>query len=178
MTSGQISYDLRRLRIHGLIQCVPHSFHYQVPADLRRDLPFPFRNLGSKCALGQDKHEKPGITYSLGKMSSPAASATHVDVVQIDRKPLFALRTHKLVSLRLASWRARTRCSPGPHNGNLCRRACMREIPIRPCVARSVAIVNLTARTSREGSNRRHPPCHLIRATDTDVPYAGQHAMA
>jgi hypothetical protein len=30
MTSGQISYDLRRLRIHGLIQRIPHSFRYQV----------------------------------------------------------------------------------------------------------------------------------------------------
>jgi hypothetical protein len=30
MTSGQISYDLRRLRIHGLIQRIPHTFRYQV----------------------------------------------------------------------------------------------------------------------------------------------------
>jgi hypothetical protein len=30
MTSGQITYDLRRLRIHGLIQRIPHSFRYQV----------------------------------------------------------------------------------------------------------------------------------------------------
>jgi hypothetical protein len=30
MTSGQISYDLRRLRIHGLIQRLPGSFRYQV----------------------------------------------------------------------------------------------------------------------------------------------------
>src|SRR5580693_2850786 len=30
MTSGQISYDLRRLRIHGLIRRIPHSFRYQV----------------------------------------------------------------------------------------------------------------------------------------------------
>jgi hypothetical protein len=30
MTSWQISYDLRRLRIHGLIQRIPHSFRYQV----------------------------------------------------------------------------------------------------------------------------------------------------
>jgi hypothetical protein len=29
MTSGQITYDLRRLRIHGLIQRIPHSFRYQ-----------------------------------------------------------------------------------------------------------------------------------------------------
>jgi hypothetical protein len=30
MTSGQISYDPRRLRIHGLIQPIPHTFRYQV----------------------------------------------------------------------------------------------------------------------------------------------------
>jgi len=30
MTSGQITYDLRRLRIHGLIQRIPHSFRYRV----------------------------------------------------------------------------------------------------------------------------------------------------
>ncbi|HET9966905.1 MAG TPA: hypothetical protein VFQ68_01640 [Streptosporangiaceae bacterium] len=30
MTSGQLSYDLRRLRIHGLIHRIPHSFRYQV----------------------------------------------------------------------------------------------------------------------------------------------------
>ena len=30
MTSGQLSYDLRRLRVHGLIQRIPHSFRYQV----------------------------------------------------------------------------------------------------------------------------------------------------
>jgi len=30
MTSGQISYDLRRLRIHGLIQRIPGTFRYQV----------------------------------------------------------------------------------------------------------------------------------------------------
>jgi len=29
MTSGQITYDLRRLRIHGLIQRIPRSFRYQ-----------------------------------------------------------------------------------------------------------------------------------------------------
>ena len=39
MTSGQITYDLRRLRIHGLIQRIPHSFRYQItPAGLRQAL--------------------------------------------------------------------------------------------------------------------------------------------
>ena len=39
MTSGQLTYDLRRLRIHGLIERIPHSFRYQVtPAGLRQAL--------------------------------------------------------------------------------------------------------------------------------------------
>jgi hypothetical protein len=37
MTSGQISYDLRRLRIHGLIQRIPGTFRYQVtPTGIRQ----------------------------------------------------------------------------------------------------------------------------------------------
>jgi hypothetical protein len=37
MTSGQITYDLRQLRIHGLIQRIPHTFRYQVtPAGIRQ----------------------------------------------------------------------------------------------------------------------------------------------
>jgi hypothetical protein len=37
MTSGQLTYDLRRLRIHGLIQRIPHTFRYQVtPAGIRQ----------------------------------------------------------------------------------------------------------------------------------------------
>ena len=30
MTSGQITYDLRRLRTHGLITRIPHTHRYQV----------------------------------------------------------------------------------------------------------------------------------------------------
>jgi hypothetical protein len=37
MTSGQISYDLRRLRIHGLIERIPGTFRYQLtPAGIRQ----------------------------------------------------------------------------------------------------------------------------------------------
>jgi hypothetical protein len=32
MTSGQLSYDLRRLRIHGLIERIPGTFRYQLTA--------------------------------------------------------------------------------------------------------------------------------------------------
>ena len=39
MTSGQISYDLRRLRAHGIIERIPHSHSYQVtPAGLTHAL--------------------------------------------------------------------------------------------------------------------------------------------
>ena len=30
ITSGQMSYDLRRLRMHGLIPRIPHTHRYQV----------------------------------------------------------------------------------------------------------------------------------------------------
>jgi hypothetical protein len=33
MTGGQISYDLRRLRAHQIIERIPHSRSYQVTAD-------------------------------------------------------------------------------------------------------------------------------------------------
>ena len=33
MTGGQISYDLRRLRAHQLIERIPHSRNYQVTDD-------------------------------------------------------------------------------------------------------------------------------------------------
>ena len=37
MTSGQITYDLRRLRIHGLTQRIPGTFRYQVtPPGIRQ----------------------------------------------------------------------------------------------------------------------------------------------
>jgi hypothetical protein len=33
MSGGQISYDLRRLRAHQIIQRIPHSRNYQLTAD-------------------------------------------------------------------------------------------------------------------------------------------------
>ena len=40
MTSGQITYDLRRLRLHGLIERIPHTFRYQVTATGLRSATF------------------------------------------------------------------------------------------------------------------------------------------
>jgi hypothetical protein len=33
MSGGQISYDLRRLRVHQIIERIPHSRSYQVTED-------------------------------------------------------------------------------------------------------------------------------------------------
>jgi hypothetical protein len=41
MTSGQITYDLRRLRLNGLIERIPHTFRYQVTAAGMRSAPVP-----------------------------------------------------------------------------------------------------------------------------------------
>jgi hypothetical protein len=40
MTSGQITYDLRRLRLHGLIERIPHTFRYHVTATGLRSATF------------------------------------------------------------------------------------------------------------------------------------------
>src|SRR6266536_3215655 len=40
MTSGQITYDLRRLRLHGLIERIPHTFRYQVTDNGMRSAQF------------------------------------------------------------------------------------------------------------------------------------------
>ena len=40
MTSGQLSYDLRRLRYHGFIQRIPGTRRYQVTATGLRDALF------------------------------------------------------------------------------------------------------------------------------------------
>ena len=32
MSSGQMTYDLRRLRLHGLIERIPATYRYQVTA--------------------------------------------------------------------------------------------------------------------------------------------------
>jgi len=31
MTSGQITYDLRRLRAHGIIERIPHTHRHNIP---------------------------------------------------------------------------------------------------------------------------------------------------
>jgi len=40
MTSGQMSYDLRRLRLHGIIERIPGSHRYQLTPDGRRHAMF------------------------------------------------------------------------------------------------------------------------------------------
>jgi len=48
MTSGQITYDLRRLRLHGLIVRIPGTFRYQVTDTGIRSAQFLTRVLGRR----------------------------------------------------------------------------------------------------------------------------------
>ena len=50
MTSGQITYDLRRLRLHGLIARIPHSHRYQVTDPGLRTALFLTRAHTGSCA--------------------------------------------------------------------------------------------------------------------------------
>lgn len=60
MTSGQITYDLRRLRIHGLIARIPHSFRYQVTDTGLRQALFLTRLIGRMMIPGLAQLSDPG----------------------------------------------------------------------------------------------------------------------
>jgi hypothetical protein len=52
MTSGQITYDLRRLRLHGLIERIPGTFRYQVTDTGMRSAQFLTRVHGKLLCTG------------------------------------------------------------------------------------------------------------------------------
>ena len=59
MTSGQISYDLRRLRLHGLIERIPHTFRYRVS------------DTGLRCALFLTRAHTRLIRAGLAELTDP-----------------------------------------------------------------------------------------------------------
>jgi hypothetical protein len=59
MTSGQITYDLRRLRLHGLIERVPHTFRYRVT------------DTGLRCALFLTRAHARLIRTGLAELTDP-----------------------------------------------------------------------------------------------------------
>ncbi len=54
MTSGQITYDLRRLRLHGLIERIPHTFRYH---------PDPRSRPGPARRTSRDHRPQPARTH-------------------------------------------------------------------------------------------------------------------
>jgi len=66
MTSGQITYDLRRLRAHGMIERIPHTHRYATTADGIRNALFLTR-LGQRFLI-------PGMAQVTGP--SPPADST------------------------------------------------------------------------------------------------------
>jgi hypothetical protein len=67
MTSGQMTYDLRRLRLHGLIERVPHTFRYQVTETGLRTALFLTRahNRLLRTGLAQITDPSPPLTTPL-----------------------------------------------------------------------------------------------------------------
>ena len=63
MTSGQITYDLRRLRLHGLIQRVPGTFRYQVTGT------------GLRCARYLTRLHDRLLRTGLAQLTDPPAPA-------------------------------------------------------------------------------------------------------
>ena len=54
MTSGQLSYDLRRLRVHGLIERLPGTSRYQVtPAGIRQAMFLTVTRHGEWARMGR-----------------------------------------------------------------------------------------------------------------------------
>ncbi|HEY1570670.1 MAG TPA: hypothetical protein VGG05_04940, partial [Pseudonocardiaceae bacterium] len=59
MTSAQITYDRRRLRLHGLIERVPHTFRYRVT------------DTGLRCALFLTRAHTRMIRAELAELTDP-----------------------------------------------------------------------------------------------------------
>jgi predicted MarR family transcription regulator len=66
MTSGQITYDLRRLRAHGMIERIPRTHRYTITADGIRTALFLTR-LSQRFLI-------PGMAHATGP--SPPADST------------------------------------------------------------------------------------------------------
>lgn len=67
MTPGKMTYDLRRLRLHGLIERIPHSYRYQLTELGRRVVTFYSRLYA--------RHLRPGLAQIGEQVATAAQSA-------------------------------------------------------------------------------------------------------
>ena len=79
ITSGQMSYDLRRLRMHGLIQRIPHSHRYQVTSTGLTQAMFLTRLHDRVLRTGLSQLTDPGPAPPAGLRAADRAYRTAID---------------------------------------------------------------------------------------------------
>jgi hypothetical protein len=79
MTSGQITYDLRRLRMHGLIERIPHTFRYQVTDTGMRSAQFLTRVHGRLLRTGLAEITDPSPPMSTALRAADRAYQAAID---------------------------------------------------------------------------------------------------
>src|SRR3954451_13539858 len=89
LTSGQATYDLRRLRHHGLIERVPHSHRYRVTADGHRTALFLLRIHDRLLRHGLADHRGDSDQHTQAACSKPRLRSSH-------RRPAPESRTRSL----------------------------------------------------------------------------------
>ena len=90
MTGGQISYDLRRLRAHQIIERIPHSRSYQVTADGLSTALFFTR-------LSQTRHH-PALAEHRRRRRRPAARCARQTALTRRQSPTSPARPHSASS--------------------------------------------------------------------------------
>ena len=79
MTSGQLSYDLRRLRYHGFIQRIPRTHRYQVTSTGLRDALFLTRACSRLLHGGLAELAQPALTQPPKLRAAARAYETAID---------------------------------------------------------------------------------------------------
>ena len=79
ITSGQISYDLRRLRMHGLIERIPHTHRYQVTSTGLTQAMFLTRLHDRLLRTGLAQLTDPGPAPPAGLRAADRAYRTAID---------------------------------------------------------------------------------------------------
>jgi len=110
ITSGQMSYDLRRLRTHGLIKRIPHIHRYQVTSTGLRQAMFLTR-LHDRLGLHRfQRHPgflqpgQAGVPQLVAGRVVQAADRTTSTPLADDGPEEFPTRRVLLVSGRLLTW--------------------------------------------------------------------------
>jgi hypothetical protein len=90
LSRGQGIYDLRRLRHHGLIECIPHSHRYRVTTEGHRQVLFPHELTTDSSATGWPNSAKPSRSQqeaSRGQRVTPTTAPSTSSATAPDLPP-------------------------------------------------------------------------------------------